>query len=161
MKSTLPDHALALFKAALNAVPLVGGSVASLLGDYVPTSRQRAVEKVAELLTEKILDIERRIDVQSIDQERFADLYGTFEALVMKTNREEKLSAAANILANAVLPLSDPNRSPSDELDHLMHCTDALSSGAIALLGASIQVRTPRHASGGDTPFYFTELRAG
>jgi hypothetical protein len=36
------DHVLAVFKAGLNAVPVVvGGSVASLIGDYEPTSTQK------------------------------------------------------------------------------------------------------------------------
>ena len=39
-----------------------------------------------------------------------------------------------------------------------MHCADALSSGAIALLGASIQIRAPNHASHADMPFNFPEL---
>lgn len=159
MKFNTSDHALAAFKAVLNSVPVVGGSIASLLGDYVPSSRQRATEKAAEMLAEKMADIEERIDSKAIDQEQFADLFGQFEALLAKTNREEKLRAAVNILANALLPANDPNKSPFDELDHLMHCLDALSSGAIAVLGASIQIRAPNHASGADRPFYFSELR--
>jgi hypothetical protein len=58
------------------------------------------------------------------------------------------LRAASNILANALLLPGDPNKSQFDELDHLMHCVGALSSGAIALLGACIQIadqaRAPR-----------------
>lgn len=73
MKSTPGDHALAIVKTALNAVPGVGGPLASLIGDYVPTSRQRAIEKAAELLTEKIANIEGRIDTKAIDLEGFAD----------------------------------------------------------------------------------------
>jgi hypothetical protein len=101
----------------------------------------------------------RRHEYEGIEKEDFADLFNNFEALAAKTNREEKLRAAANILANALLPSGDPGKSPFGELEHLMHCADALSSGAVALLGASIQIRPPRHASRGDTPFSFSELR--
>ena len=132
-------NALIPLKAALNLVPGVGGAIASLL-DYVPSSQQRSLQKAFGLFTEKVADIEKRIDTEIINKEDFADLFGTFEGLARKTNRVEKLRAAANILANALLPPSDPNRSPFDELDHLMHCADALSSSAIVLLGASIQV---------------------
>src|SRR5262245_36543425 len=98
------DHALALMKAALNLVPSLGGALASLIGDYIPTSRQRSVENAVKFLTEKVVGIESRIKVEAINKEDFAELFGKFEALTKKTNREEKLRAAANILANALLP---------------------------------------------------------
>jgi hypothetical protein len=40
------DLLIAIIKAGLNAVPLVGGSIASLIGDCVTTSTQRAIKKV-------------------------------------------------------------------------------------------------------------------
>jgi len=152
------EPAITLVKAALNLIP-VGGSIASLLSDYIPSSRQRALEKAVKFFSEKAAEMEGRIKPDTIDKDDFVELFNKFEALAKKTNREEKLRTAANILANALLPAGDPKRSPFDELDHLMHCVDALSSGAITVLGASIQIRPPRHASGGDTPFQFSELR--
>jgi len=158
------DHALAIVKAALSLDPYgVGGSIASLISDYVPNSRQKALEKAVELLIQKVADIESRIDAEAINKEDFADLFGKFTALAAKTNREVKLRAAANILANALLPPSDSNRSHYGELEHLMHCADTLSSGAIALLGASIQVagqiREPRPINRSAALFHFSEIR--
>ena len=37
------DHALAFVKAGFNLIPFVGGSLASLVGDYVPFSTQRTM----------------------------------------------------------------------------------------------------------------------
>jgi hypothetical protein len=159
MKHSPGDHALALIKAALNLVPYAGGSLASLIGDYVPTSQQKALETATGLFREKLEELQDRVQCEAVNREDFADLFAKFQALAAKTNREVKLRAAANILANSLLPPSDPKRSPYDELDHLMHCADALSSGAVALLGASIQIKKPRHAGGGDAPLYFSELR--
>jgi hypothetical protein len=155
---TPKDHALAIAKAGLNAVPVVGGPLASLIGDYVPTSRQRSLEKAVNLFCEKVAEIEGRIKPDAINKEEFAELFGKFEELAAKTNREEKLRAAANILANALLPPGDSNKSPFDELDHLMHCVGALSSGAIALLGASIQAIGQRRRQG-DRRFTFPEVK--
>jgi hypothetical protein len=159
MKSKPSDHAIAILKAVLNVMPYAGGPLASLVGDYVPTSKQRAMELGFELLTDKVADIDSRIDEKEIDKEAFADLYVKFEDVAAKTNREDKLRAAANILANSLLPQSDPARSPYEELEHFMHCADALSSGAIAVLGASIQIKQAQHAGHGDTSFSFSELR--
>lgn len=133
--------------------------VSSLIGDYAPTSRQRSLDDTVRRFSEKVADIENRVDTEAINKDDFAELFGEFEALAAKTNREEKLRTAANILANSLLPPGDPNRSPFDELDHLMHCVDALSSGAIAVLGASIQVVAQRGGRRGDMRFQFAELK--
>lgn len=145
-------------KAGINLIPYVGGTIASLIEDYVPTAKEGAKRKALEHLVEKVADIDSRIVKDAINKDDFADLYFKFEALAAKTNREDKLRTAANIFANSLLPPTEPNRSPYEELEHLMHCADALTSGAIAVLGASIKVKPPRHASQGDTPFGFKEL---
>ena len=154
LKEVAKTHSLPVTKAAINAIPWVGGSIASLIDDYVPTAKEEAKRKALEHLAEKVA----RIVKDAINKEDFADLYFKFEALAAKTNREDKLRTAANILANSLLPPTESNRSPYEELEHLMHCADALTSGAIAVLGASRKVRPPRHASQGDTPFGFKEL---
>jgi hypothetical protein len=161
---TPKDHALAVIKAALNLDPTsptfgVGGAVSSLISDYVPTSRQRSLEEAVKNFSEKVAEIESRIKPDAINKKDFAELFGQFEALAAKTNREEKLRTAANILANALLPADDQNRSPFDELDHLMHCVDALSTPAITVLGASIQVVAQRGGRSGNMRFQFAELR--
>ena len=39
------NHTLSLFKAAVSAIPWVGGSIASLIGDYFPSSTQDSKAK--------------------------------------------------------------------------------------------------------------------
>ena len=130
------DHALAAFKATVNLVPLVGGSVASLIDDYVPTSKQKAIDQGWQLFSARIESLETRINSESANKEDFAELFQRFEDVISRTNRREKLEAAANILTNVLLKPNDPAKSPFEELDHLMHCVDKLSSGAITILGA-------------------------
>jgi len=60
------DHVIAVIKAGLNAGPVVGGSLASLIGDYVPTSTERSIEKALKLLAEKLTVLEGRIDVEAV-----------------------------------------------------------------------------------------------
>ena len=57
------DHVIAIIKAGLNAVPYVGDSIASLIGDHVPTSTERSIEKTMEPLGEKLASLKARIDV--------------------------------------------------------------------------------------------------
>jgi hypothetical protein len=69
------DHALTVVKAALNLIPSVGGALASLIGDYVPTSTQRSIDETMSLLGEKLLSLEGRIDVDAVNKEDFSELF--------------------------------------------------------------------------------------
>jgi hypothetical protein len=152
------DFALIPLKAALNMVPVVGGSLASIIDDCMARFQQEAMKKAAEFLKQKVEELGNRIDTEAVNKDDFAELFGKYTVLAATTGREEKLRAASNILANALLPPGDPNKSPFDELDHLMHCVGALSSGAIAFLGASIQAVGQRRRKG-DRRFTFPEVK--
>jgi hypothetical protein len=134
------DHALAVIKAALNLIPSVGGALASLIGDYIPTSTQRSVEKTMELLGEKLTSLEGRINVDAVNKEDFSELFKSCYLVVVRSHREEKLHAAAALLANLLLRPNDPGKVSYEELDHLVRCLDALSTGAISVLGAAHQI---------------------
>lgn len=144
MKHESRGHALAAVKAACNLIPFVGGAIASLIGDYIPVSTQRSVEITMELLAEKLKTLEGRIDVDAVN--------------VVRSQREEKLRAAANLLANLLLKTSDPAKVSYEELDHFVRCLDALSIGAISVLGAAraIAISAPM---GGQGHFHFDQLR--
>jgi hypothetical protein len=159
MTKTKRDHSIAIVKAALNSVPIPGlGGIASLIDDYVPTSREKAINMAVMALQDSLQRLQSRIDEDLVKTEEFAELFNKFAALAEVTNRPEKLNAAANLLANSLLKTSDKAKSAFDELDHLMTCLDKLSIGAITLLGAAIAVRPPRHASGGDVTVRPREL---
>jgi hypothetical protein len=152
------DVALIPLKAALNMVPIVGGSLASLIADGMARFQQEAMKKAAEFLRQKVEALENRIDTDAVNKDDFAELFGKYAALAATTGREEKLRAASNILANALLPPGDPNKSPFDELDHLMHCVGALSSGAIAFLGASMEAVTQSAVKPNGRRFSFLDI---
>ena len=69
------DHGLAVLKVMLQAIPL-GGSLASLVGDYLPTSWQRAFEKITDLLTERIASLEGRI-TEKVNEDDFSALFNS------------------------------------------------------------------------------------
>jgi hypothetical protein len=158
MTHSAKDHALAIIKAGINLVPIVGGPIASLIGDYVPTSTQAAIEHSTELLAQKLDTLKDRIDVEALNKDDFSELFKSCYLVITRTNREEKLQAAAAILANLLLRPDDPKKSSYEELDHLIRCIDALSIGAIAVLGAA---RTTAATSGQGTQrsFQFGQLR--
>jgi hypothetical protein len=156
---TAKDHALATVKAALNLVPVVGGAIASLIGDYVPSSTQRAIERTTELLGEKLEALQGRIDVEAVNKEDFSELFKSCYLVVVRSNREEKLHAAAAVLANMLLQVGDPIKASYEELDHFIRCIDALSVGALSVLGAARRTASTS-GQGGQSNFQFSQLRS-
>jgi hypothetical protein len=160
---TKSDHALIVVKAALNAVPVVGGSIASLIGDYIPLSTQRSIERSGELLAKRLADLEGRIDSDAVDKDEFSELFKSCYLTIVRTSQEVKLRAAAAILANLLLRPGDPEKLSYTELDHLTRCLGSLSIGAITTLGAAKQmvVRAKMSPDGeGNYRFNFEQLRA-
>ncbi len=151
------DHALALIKAGLNAVPLVGGSIASLIGDYIPTATQRDTERAMEMLGEKLTALGVRVDVENVNKDEFSELFKSCYLVIVRTHQHEKLQAAANILANLLLRSGDPAKASYNELDHLIRCVEALSIGAITVLGAARRVATTA-GQGSQGHFNFSQL---
>ena len=128
------DHALALTKAGLNAVPFVGGPVASLIDSYVPTAMERSTRQGLEMLGQQVASMGERLDVGAVNKDDFAELFNSCRLIWARSTREEKISAAASILASLFLPANDRAKATYEELAHFIRCVDGLSIGAIAVL---------------------------
>src|SRR3981081_2827213 len=133
------DAGLVVAKTLINAIPVLGGSLASLV-EFIPTANQRNTQQAIRFLGERLANLETRIDVDAVDKEEFSEFFQSFSRTMGRTHRDEKLRAAANILANFLLKPGDQAKVSYDELDHLIRCVDALSIGAITALGAIRQV---------------------
>jgi len=152
------DAGLVVVKALLNAIPLVGGSLASLV-EFIPTANQRNAEKATRFLRDRLANLETRIDVDAVDKEEFSELFQSYSRIMERTHRDEKLRAAANILANLLLKSGDQAKVSYDELDHLIRCVDALSIGAITVLGAIRQVTVTHPLGPNVDAIQFGQLR--
>jgi hypothetical protein len=141
------DHALAVFKAALNAVPPIGGPIASLIGDYVPTATERSIQRASELLRERLEALGDRIDVETVNKDEFAELFKSCYYTILRTHQESKLRAATGLIANILLKPADPDKLSYTELDHFTRCLEALSIGAIEVLGHACSLAPQGHRS--------------
>lgn len=163
MTYTKADHALIVIKAALNVTPVVGGALASLIGDYIPLSTQRSIEKATLLLQQQLLKLQDRIDVEAVNKDEFADLFKSSYLAIVRTSNEEKLRAAVGILANLLLRVGDSDKLPYTELDHFVRCLDQLSVGAIRVLGVVYDLgkkNAPQNYAEGDIRRTFEMLRS-
>ena len=154
-RRSVTDHILSTIKAALSSLPFTGG-IASLIADYVPSSTEKSIRKAISALRKRLDQLGERVDVAAVDPDEFSDAVKSFLLLTQRTSREEKLRGAGNLLANLLLTNDDPERLTYTEADHFWRCLDALSIGAIRLLGLICQemnTRGLREAPGGEYMF--------
>jgi len=145
---TTGEHALAIVKAGLAAVPVVGGSISSLVGDYVPTHTQNAIEQAVENLAERLRTLEQqnRVDPDAVNRDEFAELFKSCYLTIVRTHQDEKLRASAALIANLFLKDDDPEKLPYTEADHFVRCVEQLSIGAISVIDQAVELaKLDRH----------------
>ncbi len=160
---TATGIALSSIKAALSGVPVLGGPLASLLGDALQAHTDRAQSRALELLGARLDGLQERVDLGAVDRDELAELFKSCYLVIVRTHHEVKLRAATSLLANLLLRVDDPERLSYTELDHFARCIDGLSIGAIEALGrafdmARSQVRSPHN---GPFRFNFEDLTRG
>jgi len=139
-KKTKSDHALVVIKAGISAIPYIGGSIASLIEDYVPSATQRSIETAIEILKQKLEQISDRINPDTVNKDEFAELFKSCYLSIVRTQQRAKLNAAAALLANILLRDGDPEKLTYTELDHFARCLETLSIGAIETLGHAVEI---------------------
>jgi len=138
MKKTSGEHALAVIKAGLNAVPVVGGSIASLIADYVPTATQVTIEKTLDSVRTQVQELGNRIDADAVNRDEFSELFKSAYLVIVRTHHDAKLRAAARLVVNILLRNGDPDKLSYTELDHYARCLDQLSVGGIQALAHAV-----------------------
>ena len=80
------DHTRAIVIASINAIPVVGAVIASLVESYVPKSEEEAIKKAMDAFCQKLEDLEGRLDADAVQKEEFVELYGSFKRVASGTN---------------------------------------------------------------------------
>lgn len=101
-KQSGTDHLLNTVKAALNAVPIVGGSIASLMDDYIPESRQKRIEVFAQRLADELGGLQDKVKEDFVRTDEFAYLFTRVFNDVSREYQEDKLKAYRRILTNSL-----------------------------------------------------------
>lgn len=156
------EHALAILKAGLNAVPVVGGPLASLVGDYIPTATQRNVEKAIAELQAQLEALGERVDIEAVNRDEFAELFKSAYLIIIRSHNEARLRAATRLVSNILLREGDAEKLSYTELDHFARCLDQLSVGAIQVLAQAVGI-AERQAPGfldlKSVPIVFEQLQ--
>ncbi|NOX60185.1 MAG: hypothetical protein GXP29_15180 [Planctomycetes bacterium] len=134
MTTEKADHILAVVKAGIAGIPMIGGPIASLIGDYIPTATQRSMNKTLDFLASEITRLEGRIDMEAINRDEFSEVFKNCLLTVVRTHQEAKLRAVARLIANALLQDGETGKLSFSELDFFSRCVDGLSIGAVEVL---------------------------
>lgn len=124
------DHALVVGMAALQAVPVIGGVVATFISEYVPRKKQeRLVEFVQDLGREFVAEQER-IDAEFVQSKDFDRMVEDVLDRVQTVRNEEKLGYWAALLAG----VSTTDRPTPTDRDRMIDTLDGLRPEHVRLL---------------------------
>ncbi len=151
MEKPAREHALAVIKAGISTVPVIGGVIASLVGDYIPTATARMTEYALNDLKRRLEELKDRIDTETVNKDEFAELFKSCYLVIFRTHQKEKIRAAAALLANTLLKKDDSDKLSYTELDHFVRCLDAVSIGAIRTLGHAVKIAETKRPGHGVT----------
>jgi hypothetical protein len=96
------EHILNVLKAGLATAPFCGG-IASLLSDYIPSSKMHRLEQFAERLAEDLDRLQDRVNESIILTDEFAFLFEKCFRGVAENYQSEKLESFRNILVNSAI----------------------------------------------------------
>ena len=100
-KRELRDHGRNIIIAALSVLPVVGGSISSLLSEYIPEWKEKRVLNFIRELGEKLEEVKDRINQEYLKTEEFAFLFEQTFLRVFRDHQEEKLKVYKAILINS------------------------------------------------------------
>ncbi len=100
-KRELADHGRTAIIAAISGIPVVGGSLSSLLSDYLPDRKAKRVLEFIADLSVRIRSVETRIDPAYVQSEEFTHLFESVFLRVLREYRRERLDALKAFLINA------------------------------------------------------------
>jgi hypothetical protein len=124
------DHALVVGIAALNAVPVIGGVVATFISEYVPRRKQARLVGFVQDLGRQFEAERERIDDEFVRSTEFDRMVEDVLDRVQQVKNEEKLGYWAALLAGVA---TTDRPSPSDR-ERMIETLDGLRASNLRLL---------------------------
>ena len=90
-------------KALVAAIPYVGGSIASLIGDYQAKRKHERLEHFFNSLQVDLNNLQEKINNEFISTDDFLDVFEETSKKIVNERTEEKRLAFKNILLNAII----------------------------------------------------------
>ena len=119
MSSDIEFYGFAAVKAIFSAIPNIGGSIASILGD-IQSKRNEA--RLKDFLEQFAKDMESRksnIQIDYVSSPDFIDIFMNITEDAMKQRQEEKRTCLKNLLVNSIIT-PDTSYDLTEELQRLI-----------------------------------------
>lgn len=116
------EHILNVLKAGLATAPFCGG-IASLMSDYIPSSKQKRLEEFAETIATDLDELRDRVNENNILTDEFAYTFEKCFRGAAENYQKEKLEAFRGILVNSALG----SNLPENEKDYFLNLVSTLS----------------------------------
>jgi hypothetical protein len=124
------DHALVAGIAALNAVPVIGGVVATFISEYVPRRKQARLVGFVQDLGREFEAERERIDNEFVRSAEFDRMVEDVLDRVQQVKNEDKLGYWAALLAG----VATTDRPPASDRERMIETLDGLRPSNLRLL---------------------------
>lgn len=123
------EHLINILKAGLATTPFCGG-IASLMSDYIPSSKFHRLEQFAKRITEDLESLQNEVNENLIQTDEFAFIFEKCFRGVAENYQAEKLEAFRGILVNSAIGANISE----DEKEYFLNLVSTLSVLHIRIL---------------------------
>jgi len=96
------DHIVNIIKAGFSAIPIIGGPLSSLIGDYIPKKKEERLLNFMKELTIKLEEYAQHINAEYVKTEEFAYIFEECMKGVLSNYQEQKLFCFKGIIINSL-----------------------------------------------------------
>jgi len=97
------DHAINAIMAAVSAIRIIGGPLASLINSYIPRQKEKRLLNFIGSLSSEVDKIKDKIRIDLIDKDEFAYIFEKTFKGVLENYQEEKIECYKAILINSLI----------------------------------------------------------
>lgn len=119
-----PDFTMMLTKAGLNLIPSVGGTLASLLGDYQTTRNDKRLKEFIQSFSDEMSQRIDSIQREFVKKDDFIDVFLNITDDAMRQRRADKRLQLRNLLINSIT-LPNTQYEDTEEFERLINILTA------------------------------------
>jgi uncharacterized protein YfbU (UPF0304 family) len=130
-----PGHELAAtaIRAAVDVIPIVGGSLSTLIEQMIPDWKFKRLSTFVAYLSVDIESVKERIQLDYLKKEEFGFLFEQTFRAVLENYQVEKLDALKNVLVNSMVS-ADVNQEMKEYILGLVGRLESLHMRFVSLL---------------------------
>lgn len=126
------DHIVNVVKAGLSAIPVIGGPLSSLIGDYIPKKKEERLLNFVKELTIKLEEYAQSINAEYVKTEEFAYLFEECMKGVLSNYQEQKLLCFKGIIVNSLR-----HDLKKEQKEYYLHLVNSLTDLHLRILAIS------------------------